>query len=597
MISDNELVILEGDCLTKNELKSRLHQMEIDFNTNAAKKAYYVDIYDKAVKFAKNRQKILDRLKKDTEENADEGRRKRTRETSEDAARDLKIEGRLGKIEKKKDVEIRKGVTTAKINLGIFKDKEKLSLNTDNNLKTLAPGEHIHCLHPEHPHKVHSPVMFTNVISDHDKNNIPIIKPLLFGNQVQHMMDNLNAESHYKSTVYSGNAEKYPNYADNYPTYTGNFPSGTFSNPLTPLSINNNEQKLNRNIKDFNTGARNVYYNLTKFNTDASSTHSGKKSFELKNNEVFKEELEAMKKVSSQPGSQKTMTYVNRGERVPKITVSSLKRIPGVKAEVGIQQPIEKWVLAPNQPAPLKTLIKYFVAGVAASVLFYGLYYCIKNCADFTWENLGIRRIEKEEEYMDFTKDTTTSRTFDVLNSQKISDRPMSPPYTIGKEETFSFTNWLKDFFSPLTTIYRILTNPKEFLWNIFIDSLRYVTIDLAWNFIKNNIWYFLGLLVLKVIAYKAYIAYLNNKNAKTIFKNIKERLRIIYDANSHYEGITEDEIIREYSKDYEMKDMYFKNNIMPKLKKMRREDGDIREFETYTHGRLRVAWQYVGYC
>src|SRR5690606_34104002 len=115
------------------------------------------------------------------------------------------------------------------------------------------------------------------------------------------------------------------------------------------------------------------------------------------------------------------------------------------------------------------------------------------------------------------------------------------------------------------------MTSPKEFLWKVFVDGFKYVAFDLAWGYFKRNLWYFLGVLVLKAIAYKAYRMYMNKRNAEGIFKTVKDRLRTLYDANRHLEGITEEEIVREYSKDYTMDEDYFRRNIMPRLKDLRR--------------------------
>ena len=66
--------IYEGDYFVKNELKSRLHNMGIDFDSQKKEKNYFVKLYNKAIKSNANKIKIFDRLLKDTkgQEYADE---------------------------------------------------------------------------------------------------------------------------------------------------------------------------------------------------------------------------------------------------------------------------------------------------------------------------------------------------------------------------------------------------------------------------------------------------------------------------------------------------------------------------------------------
>ncbi len=58
--------IYEGDYFVKNELKSRLHNMGIDFDSQKKEKNYFVKLYNKAIKSNANKIKIFDRLLKDT---------------------------------------------------------------------------------------------------------------------------------------------------------------------------------------------------------------------------------------------------------------------------------------------------------------------------------------------------------------------------------------------------------------------------------------------------------------------------------------------------------------------------------------------------
>jgi hypothetical protein len=78
----------------------------------------------------------------------------------------------------------------------------------------------------------------------------------------------------------------------------------------------------------------------------------------------------------------------------------------------------------------------------------------------------------------------------------------------------------------------------------------------------------------------------------------VKHRLRHIYETNNLNvdSGVTEEEIIHDYSKEYNYSEDDFRKKIFPRLKDMRKNDGSIKEYEGYINGRIRVAWQWAGY-
>ena len=62
----SSVILLPGRNFSKNELNSRLHQMEIDYDQSSLSKKYFTDLYDNALKYTNNLLKIFDRLQKDT---------------------------------------------------------------------------------------------------------------------------------------------------------------------------------------------------------------------------------------------------------------------------------------------------------------------------------------------------------------------------------------------------------------------------------------------------------------------------------------------------------------------------------------------------
>ena len=63
-----KIKIYDGNNFVKNELKSRLHNMEINFDTQKKEKNYFVKLYNKAIQNNSNKIKIIDRLLKDNKD-------------------------------------------------------------------------------------------------------------------------------------------------------------------------------------------------------------------------------------------------------------------------------------------------------------------------------------------------------------------------------------------------------------------------------------------------------------------------------------------------------------------------------------------------
>ena len=65
--SGKKVIIHKGENFVKNELKSRLHKMDVDFDTTKNDKKYLAKLYNKAILNNTNKIKIFDRLIKDTQ--------------------------------------------------------------------------------------------------------------------------------------------------------------------------------------------------------------------------------------------------------------------------------------------------------------------------------------------------------------------------------------------------------------------------------------------------------------------------------------------------------------------------------------------------
>ena len=60
------VLLIPGSRFTKKELNSRLHQMDVQYDQSNQSKNYFVNLYENALKYNVNKQKIFDKLLKDT---------------------------------------------------------------------------------------------------------------------------------------------------------------------------------------------------------------------------------------------------------------------------------------------------------------------------------------------------------------------------------------------------------------------------------------------------------------------------------------------------------------------------------------------------
>ena len=665
MINEHELHIEDGENLTKNELKSRLHQMEIEFDNTNQRKNYFVDLYNKALKYPINKKKIEERIKKDTIE-YNERRKKRMRDTSEDASKILNLKGRASKQDKNETVNIENKIQTdfnvkTLPSKNLFLEKNDISnqdkpknfvmeeekntshrntinfsdfipkretISTASNLENLSKvrkseakdsiennsivnrkvqlssgkvmvkkisGE----LFSTGPRReLHKPLPIEQKIVQN------VFKPTTiaeeFGNLSNISSDkdkrfSFNNKNEIKSDNNINNEQINTIKSEDVPERPTTFPNKR--RPSYTIGVSNIDQVIQQNTI-------NVIENFSK---SSAPKESSRKSFQP---EI--QELEEVYKVKYTIPSPKNLipqqssidneinTNINGASiasqrDIPKITVSSIKTIPIIKAHNGMNIQ-SSWKDVGPSGTSLRQLIKYFITGVASAVIFSGIYYLIKFAPPI---NLGIslpkfENIVNNNGIKDESRYAQTSKEFNfgIFENQKVID--------LEKEEGpgifTTFNDRLHEFFRPISRVYDFIINPKKVFYELVIEGLKYVAVNLVWEWIKKHIWMFVLIFVFKLIAIKTYHYVNNRRNASKIFNSVKSRLKNIYDVNNFQNGISEEEIIREYSKEYNIKEENFKSNILPRLKNIRREDGEVKEFESYVNGRIRTVWQYLEY-
>lgn len=620
-MDNHNLEPMPASKFNKSQLIKRLNVMEIHFDPVVQTKENLDDLYNQAIKYEENRAKIQNLLDADLKAFL-ETRKKRVREESEEPRKDSNIEGKSAKIERK-NLSI----------VGEFGSNSKKETHTLTNLITTTNKDRKLSNIPDEKNKNNPILPFNNnfnlqdliptkkIISDYERSrkteiskpNIsapenPEIRNTVSTNAKLNFISKINLntlpadKALKKSPIKSKPAEN----NDSEPfsiirsaTYNHNNINKTSINNKTNPYNNINSQASKVNYID-NTPKEKFSFNFAnegskpkRQTTDflQSQTNLPVVQNVPRASDFFKQEISTFKRINSNRSIENSNIPPTNNRRINDFVInggvpSPQRIIVNNISNLDVKEP--EVVLKSNN------LMKYFIVGTSCAIMAFGLYYVVQN-SNIGWDTFGMNRniIEPGKE---FTTNTVNSEVFNHqlgnLNSAKdnivgggIFARYVTEPF-------YAFT----DFFKKIA---HYLVNPQETLKNLtwyLVKNAGEVTLLYLWNNLKTNILYYAAIILARFILYRSYSYYTNRKVANKSFEDLKYRLKNMYDSNLYTIGISEEEIVNDYSKSNNMKEDYFRANIFPRMKNLRRDDGYIKEFETFINGRNRTAWQWAGY-
>ena len=158
-------------------------------------------------------------------------------------------------------------------------------------------------------------------------------------------------------------------------------------------------------------------------------------------------------------------------------------------------------------------------------------------------------------------------------------------------------------------SLYFLVFTLSLLLSYLFINrgtSISHFTLDeLVFNPIINTFsitdvmtqyWKYIIIIIMLYVLYKKGLNYWNKFHlAKKIFEKIRMNLKLSFSQDNFEHGLTEDLITSIYSSENNITPEFFKLNILPLLKEMRKKDHNIREFEKKENGKYKIAWQWSG--
>lgn len=169
--------------------------------------------------------------------------------------------------------------------------------------------------------------------------------------------------------------------------------------------------------------------------------------------------------------------------------------------------------------------------------------------------------------YQSYVPSISISRIFKTLFTSM--DKFLS---ATRRETSYTYYNGI------LNSLYKLLRIGGGFILNWIFDNIIYISIGLLFVFLY----------------FKLKSVYKNKTFTKRIFKQIRERLRLISLSSSSFDhGLSLDNIVNEYANENSISVQDFNERILPQLVAYGKKDSKIREFNKEINGIVVLYWQW----
>ena len=143
-----------------------------------------------------------------------------------------------------------------------------------------------------------------------------------------------------------------------------------------------------------------------------------------------------------------------------------------------------------------------------------------------------------------------------------------------------------------------VSSSSSSFTGGIF-DRITTVAVSSMREFVSFFLKEYWEIIMIGILTFCLYRFIFNEFNRKLIAKKIYDKIKVdlknSFDIFKDFEhGLTLDQIISNYSSEFNISELEFKEKILPLLKELRKKDTKIREFQKDVNGRSKIAWQYT---
>lgn len=537
--SGKKVVIRKGKDFSKNEIKSRLHQMNIDFDLSENSKTYFTNLYDEALYNNSNKIKIFDKLKSDTErlgiltinQNYIQNNRRNFISDNEEAEEET-IKNK--KKEKGKKIIIKDEIINDEQLNSIYNSNERNNINSFNkNTKS----------------------DFTNVLANQIRENKQNNRINAFEyNRQKYNNNEINYEEDLENTPY----QPYNNLR-NRPQDYSNFNNTNYNNKENNIQrrYDNNKHYGNANINQFQ-------YETTEYNNSPINKNERKKeliindknfnNLEKKLNDRFRNDYNNKRRLSNQYNDNykqnNNYNNLNKNERRNN-NMEIYQENESENNNNSINIPVN------NNKNNLINRKRY--------------------------RNYALEKINEEnyleEENLDNNPDIENKNNIELLLYILFLIIGGLLIYFVLKI-IFRVSNTLTE---GVTQTVRIVTNPRRLFRELIWGLIKSILMGILYEYIYIT----LPLAILSFVIYMLKQRREFNKLCKQIIEDIKKDLE-----NKMDKSISENEIIDKYSKKYNIDKNIFIKKYLKALRELRKKDHSLKLSQNNNKGVTETFWE-----
>ena len=538
--SGKKVVIRKGKDFSKNEIKSRLHQMNIDFDLSETSKTYFTNLYDEALYNNSNKIKIFDKLKSDTErlglltnnQNYIQNNRRNFISDNEEAEEET-IKNK--KKEKGKKVIIKDEIINDEQLNSIYNSNERNNINSFNkNTKS----------------------DFTNVLANQIRENKQNNRINAF--EYNHQKYN-NNEINYEEDIENTPYQPYNNLR-NRPQDYSNFNNINYNNRENNIQrrYDNNKHYGNANINQF-------LYETTEYNNSPINKNERKKeliindknfnNLEKKLNDRFRNDYDNKRRLSNQYNDnykqKNNYNNLNKNERRNN-NMEIYQENESENNNNSINIPVN------NNKNNLINRKRY---------------------RNYALEKINEENYLEEEENLDNNPDIENKNNIELLLYILFLIIGGLLIYFVLKI-IFRVSNTLTE---GVTQTVRIVTNPRRLFRELIWGLIKSILMGILYEYIYMT----LPLAILSFVIYKLKQRREFNKLCKQIIEDIKKDLE-----NKMDKSISENEIIDKYSKKYNIDKNIFIKKYLKALRELRKKDHSLKLSQNNNKGVTETFWE-----
>lgn len=538
--SGKKVVIRKGKDFSKNEIKSRLHQMNIDFDLSENSKTYFTNLYDEALYNNSNKIKIFDKLKSDTErlglltnnQNYIQNNRRNFISDNEEAEEET-IKNK--KKEKGKKIIFKNEIINDEQLNSIYNSNERNNINSFNkNTKS----------------------DFTNVLANQIRENKQNNRINAF--EYNHQKYN-NNEINYEEDIENTPYQPYNNLR-NRPQDYSNFNNTNYNNKENNIQrrYDNNKHYGNANINQFQ-------YETTEYNNSPINKNERKKeliindknfnNLEKKLNDRFRNDYNNKRRLSNQYNDnykqKNNYNNLNKNERRNN-NMEIYQENESENNNNSINIPVN------NNKNNLINRKRY---------------------RNYALEKINEENYLEEEENLDNNPDIENKNNIELLLYILFLIIGGLLIYFVLKI-IFRVSNTLTE---GVTQTVRIVTNPRRLFRELIWGLIKSILMGILYEYIYIT----LPLAILSFVIYMLKQRREFNKLCKQIIEDIKKDLE-----NKMDKSISENEIIDKYSKKYNIDKNIFIKKYLKALRELRKKDHSLKLSQNNNKGVTETFWE-----